>query len=252
MSSWPAAAARSRSSNERGVMGNVIRGDTTSRLEKFRFLAIEDEARRIVEGARAEAARILEAAKAEAGKTRDLAARTGASEGREKGMAEGRSEGTKTARVELAGRFKTESAESLKLLTKLLWDVDAARKDLESRVHAELVDLALAAARKVIGARVQIDKEPVQDNLRRAVDLILEKSRLRVRVHPEDRAFLEEMVPELQETFASIETIEFANDPAVGRGGVVVDGLAGRVDTTVEAQLARLEAALLGKSGDGR
>ncbi|MBI4613007.1 MAG: hypothetical protein HY720_05300 [Planctomycetes bacterium] len=234
-------------------MSNVLRGDATSGGTSFSFASLEAEGARILEVARKEAARILTAAREEAARAIAEARAKGHEEGKGKGMADGREAGQKAAKAEAAARFSQETAAARQALGRLVADFEHKRNELLSRAHGDLLELSLAVARKVIGTEVKVNPAAVEANLARAVEATLEKARLRIRVSPADHAALEEFARDLVKDLGSGTSVEMVEDAAISRGGVVVEGVAGKVDTTIESQLAEIEKALLGarKEGEG-
>lgn len=227
-------------------MSNVIRGGNGGG-QAFQFGAVEEEGKRLLLAAKEAAARLILEAKAEAAKVRQGAADEGRKAGREQGLAEGKEQGRKEGKAEALATWQKNAARIQQVLVQLGRDVETGRRTLGERAHADLVELAMVAVRKIVGATAQVDPSVVRENMKHAVGLVLERSRLRVKVHPEDRAILEELAPLVVKEYSTIEAIDLVSDPATGRGGVVVEGQAGRIDATITSQLERLEKEILGK-----
>jgi flagellar biosynthesis/type III secretory pathway protein FliH len=67
-----------------------------------------------------------------------------------------------------------------------------------------------------------------------------------LRVHPDDLTAINAARPALAARIAAAVELRAIADPAVGRGGCVVETPAGRLDARLETQLAALEQAVFG------
>ncbi len=230
-------------------MSNVIRGGNGGG-RAFQFGAVEEEGKRLLLAAKEAAARLILEAKSEAAKVRQGAADEGKKAGREQGLAEGREQGKREGKVEALNTWQKNGARIQQILVQLGKDVETGRRALAERAHLDLVELAMVAVRKIVGATAQVDPAVVRENMKHAVSLVLERSRLRVKVHPEDKAVLDELAPLIVKEYSTIEAIDLVSEPAVGRGGVIVEGPTGRIDATIASQLDRLENEILGKKSE--
>lgn len=164
--------------------------------------------------------------------------------------------GTALASLELA-RAEAEAilararAEAARLEADARAEIEARRtaREGESRLglerlreamEEEVVALALAVAAKVLAVAVE-DPRAVRETARRALRLAGGSERLRLRCHPEDEAALR--AGALQEDGAAAPVL-IVPDPAVGRGGALLETDAGAVDARIETQLGRLARGL--------
>jgi type III secretion protein L len=129
----------------------------------------------------------------------------------------------------------------------------AARADAE-RVRAAALPaargLAVRMAEKILGRALELNDDVVTGIAARA----LASARTRagvvtLRIHPGDRAAVEAARPELAARLAAAVELRVVDDPTVSRGGCVVDTPAGRLDARLETQLAALERAAFGDTG---
>jgi flagellar biosynthesis/type III secretory pathway protein FliH len=110
------------------------------------------------------------------------------------------------------------------------------------RLDEETLDLSLAIARAVVKHEVTLAPETALAVARAALNELSAGATVMIRVHPGDDATLREGLPYL-ELPVSTQVDVFA-DPSITRGGCIVESGAGRVDATVDTQLARMEALL--------
>lgn len=119
----------------------------------------------------------------------------------------------------------------------------AAERDrlLRDAAH-EVADLALAVARKVLGR--ELERPGVVVELAgRALSEARGRRQIVLRVHPEDASEVRAASSRLAVAVAG-GPLELREDPAVPRGGAIVDTEDGRIDAGIEGQLDVLARAL--------
>lgn len=187
---------------------------------------------------------------AEARRAAEAAAAAGREEGFRLGYEEGRRQGYEEGLARAAAAMSEAEAR--------MREVEAARASLsatlaEERAHlvdgarAEIAQLAMAVARRVLERELASDPEAVSDLVAR----LLEEARGReaiVRVHPDDAPAL----GGAGAVAASGGRVEVVADPGVGRGGAVIETPGGTWDARLETRLGAAEAALRDGLGLGR
>ena len=111
--------------------------------------------------------------------------------------------------------------------------------------RADVIRFAAALARKVVNRLVQADPSVIQDQLAQALMLVAKPTSIEVVVHPADRALVEQVLPALAQQIAGCAHCAIREDPSISAGGCVIATAAGRVDATIETQLARIAEALV-------
>jgi flagellar assembly protein FliH len=180
----------------------------------------------------------IRALEAERDAIRDAARREGLELGRLDALEQ-------AARVEHE-RVAAETAGLADLLRQAAAGIENERATLRTAAERDLLKLALLVAGKVTKTAVQGGKPVAEENLRRAIELTARRQDLKVLLNPEDLSRIEEFLPELRREFSDLHTVTLEADPAVGRGGVVVQTREGSVDATIAAQLEEIERGLLG------
>ncbi|MFL5274391.1 MAG: FliH/SctL family protein, partial [Anaeromyxobacteraceae bacterium] len=120
----------------------------------------------------------------------------------------------------------------------------AERDRLLSSAEGDLVELAFAVAERVVGAAAE--RGIVVAIARRALEAARDRSHVTLRAHPADLAVLGAAEAELSAQLARAPGVALRGDPAVARGGVIVETEAGSVDATLAAQLGALRRAVTG------
>ena len=168
-------------------------------------------------------------AEAERDRIRDDARR----EGRELAKADG---------IEAARRDAAPLADLLRRAAEALKD---RQSELTTLAERDLVKLALRIAAKVVKKEIAAGTVAVE-NLRRAIELTASRREIRVLLHEQDLARIDEYLPDLRREFSDLQKIALEPSPAVEPGGVIVQTREGSVDATIAAQLDQIERGLLG------
>ena len=138
-----------------------------------------------------------------------------------------------------AGRTRVDA--SLKRLGGAIEELVALRRAIVSQTESQLVQLALAIAKRIIRREVAIDRDIAVAMARVALDRLGESHRATIRLHPEDFAHaLQREGPEWAGAHVTVVA-----DPAIDRGGCRVESALGMVDAGMDAQIDELARVLL-------
>ena len=135
----------------------------------------------------------------------------------------------------------------LRRLTETIAELTALRASMIKQTEAQLVELALAVARRIVHREVALDRNLLIAIVRVALDRLGESAHVTVRLHPEEfEATGAARVAEFTGT-----DITFVPDARVGRGGCRVESDMGMLDAGVDAQIQEIARALLGEDRIG-
>ncbi len=227
-----------RADQDRRAHGGVVL-DLADVAEAARGIEREAhrQARQVLDEAKRERERLLSTAHAEG-------FAKGHAEGFEKGKGEGHDRGFREAvegagpRIEAVSHAWREAIGQFELRTRAM----------EDEARDGVVQLALELASRVIKRVVSGNPEAVVDQVRAAIGLVMESTRVVVLVHPDDLAVVELAWPMLIERLGKAERATLRGDETVGRGGCVVrtgERGQGTIDARIQTQLDRLAEALL-------
>lgn len=214
------------------------------RLESFRLDDVMREARESIAAARAQAAEIVRDAQGQAGEIREAARNDGYEAGYQQGLADGREAG-RTEAFAVAGRQFAEQQQSLIASCKeAISGIEAGRATWEASARQDLIELALAIARRVVRHVGQHEREAVLANLEEAVRLAGQRSDVTVAVNPADidaaRLFAKSLV-DMQEQWKHVRVVA---EPEISPGGCRVQWGTGAIDASLETQLDRIAESL--------
>lgn len=156
-----------------------------------------------------------------------------------------RREGLELAKADAVEIVRREAAPLADLLRRAAAALEEKRAEITSLAERDLVQLALQIAAKVVKKEIAAGTVGV-DNLRRAIELTANRRELRVLIHEQDLARIEQFLPELRREFSDLQKIALEPSPAVEPGGVIVQTREGSVDATIAAQFDQIERGLLG------
>jgi flagellar biosynthesis/type III secretory pathway protein FliH len=106
------------------------------------------------------------------------------------------------------------------------------------------LELTLALAEVVIRHEVNCGPDTVRETLQAALEMVGENRSLKVRLHPEDLENIEQFLPQLEQRLGATTQVELEGDPAISRGGCLVESDSGMIDARLEAQLEALRQQL--------
>ena len=159
----------------------------------------------------------------------------------EEGRREGRAEGFREGRDEGLAQGQAEAADLARRLRSVLDGLAQPASELDDDVEQELVSMILCLAQQVIRRELQLQPGEIVGVIREAIALLpLSARKVKVQVHPDDAAFIREVLGEGENAW------QLVDDPSVTRGGCIVNTARSRVDATLEHRLSALATDLLG------
>ena len=127
-------------------------------------------------------------------------------------------------------------------LTQTLDELTTVRADMIRQTERQMVQLALAIARRIVQREVSLDPDLLLAMARVALERLGDSARVTVRLHPEDYAAANaDRVVELTSSNVTI-----VQDARLSRGGCRVESDMGLLDIGIAAQLQEVGRALLG------
>lgn len=188
----------------------------------------EAEARSIVDQARTTAQQMLEQARA---------ARDGEVEAAQRqGYAAGHAEGLDAADRECAALVATAEQIAARVATE--------REHLLAQAEGEIVDLAIAIARRLVNAAIEVEPDLVVDVCRGAMRKAFQRETLVVLAHPDDLQMLRRAGPAMASELGGIHQLDFVEERRLQCGSVVVRTPAGEIDATFEGKATKIEEGL--------
>ncbi len=129
-------------------------------------------------------------------------------------------------------------------LSGLLEEITSLRESLYRRCEAEMVELSLSIAKKVIGVEVEMRKDAVLGCVRNAMKTVSTGGEVLIKVNTKDLEVLVNNSSDLARYGSGIKGVKVEGDEAISRGGCVIDTNYGEIDSTIESLMAEIEEKL--------
>ena len=189
-------------------------------------------AEQLLDEARATAASMVEQARL----ARDGELEAARVEGQRAGYEAGYGDGMDASDRESAGLIAT--AEQIAL------HVSRERDSLLEASEAEIIELALSIAGRVVNAAIEVDPSLVVEVCRGAMRKAFQRDQLTVLAHPDDLDSLREAGPKLALELGGVHHLEFIEERRLTRGSLIVRTPAGEIDATFAGKTAKIADAL--------
>jgi flagellar assembly protein FliH len=155
----------------------------------------------------------------------------------ESGVEAGRVKG----RAEVQGPAEAEMKRALDMVGQ----IDQLRVGLAQQAESDIVELALAMARKVIHREASLDPEIVVTQVREIISSIAEKGLIRVLVHPSEVEHLQSFRDSLSGADGKPVQLSIDSDETIQVGGCIVESSQYFINATTEKQLEAIWQEML-------
>jgi flagellar assembly protein FliH len=213
------------------VIRATDRARGTSNVD-FNFDDMTSQARRYLDGVRADAARIVAAAQEEAAAIRSRAAE------------EGRQTAANMAIQAAEHTVEKQLNTALPALRRAIQDIEHAKQAWLAHWEASAVRLETAIAARVVRGELRRQPEIPLALVREALQLAAGSDQIHVHLNPGDHKALQSQVAAIVGEIARLGATEIIADPSVTPGGCRVETRFGTIDQQFETQLARIEEEL--------
>lgn len=135
----------------------------------------------------------------------------------------------------------------LRRMAQTVEELERLKASLVRQTERQVVQLAIALARRVVRRELTLDPDLVGAMAHVALERLGDASPATIRLNPEDYAVV---VSRRGEQWAGTN-VSVVPDAALPRGGCHVESAFGVIDASADAQLGELAAALLGEAAPG-
>jgi flagellar assembly protein FliH len=192
-------------------------------------LEAEEAAARLAADAEKRVAELEATARARLDAAEREAAKNGREEGREAGYGEGKAEVER-----LVGRLHV-------ILDRAM----DKRAEILEQTEAQVVELVLLVAKKVVKVISENQKSVVVQNIAQALRKLKTKSDVIVRVNLADLQLATEHIKDFVQMTENAKRLQVVEDSTVDRGGCVIETDFGEIDARISSQLHELEERIL-------
>ena len=154
----------------------------------------------------------------------------------EEGFAQGEKDG-----VQLGEKKALKVMENIE---NILTEMSHLKKELIKKYEKEILETIFAIAKKIIHLQIGSDGSAIEGTVLKALHMATDKSRIILKVNPEDFDYVERLRPEFFSKFEDLKSVVVNSDPSVTRGGCVIETPYGDVDARIETQLEQIYESL--------
>ena len=159
----------------------------------------------------------------------------------QRGFADGRKKGT----IEAENIWHALGEKKIELLLislqEVLLQLNNIRKETHQEIEKEVVELALAIARKVICQEVAFDRDIVVCVAREALAKVEDPGRIKIKMSPSDLQFINETQSQLSSLVENFENVTLEATESIQSGGCIIETDLGEIDARIEKQLLAVE-----------
>ena len=119
--------------------------------------------------------------------------------------------------------------------------VQNMRQEMHHAIEKEVVELALAIARKVVCQEVATNKDVVLGVAKEALSKVKVPGQITVKLNPSDLQVINDTKSHLNHLKNQIENVSFESEETIPCGGCVIETTMGKIDARLEKQLEMLE-----------
>ncbi len=138
---------------------------------------------------------------------------------------------------EQKAQFHDDFKSASSAFTTACQKIDTLHESLLEQSRGEIINLAIALSRKIIGRELDLERDAIAKTLETALENGIECDEYFVSIHPDDLETAEQLVPDLINSISSLENLVFKTNREINRGGCILESKICVVDATIEAQL---------------
>lgn len=131
------------------------------------------------------------------------------------------------------------------MLAQALEEVSQLRGSLLQNSSNDMLRLVMSIVRQVLHAEISVNPRIIAETIDRALKMAVRADYYHVRVNPADLEVVTERKPLFLAAINGLQNLSFQADPAVGRGGCLLESEFGDVDATIDGQLDQIHRSLL-------
>ena len=136
-----------------------------------------------------------------------------------------------------------QMADKSRQLESLLSGLGSLKAEIVAETEKEILELAIAIAKCIVKAELKSDPAVIERTVRAASRHVVDSSHLRILINPGDMEAVRGLVPEFAAATKGSK-LQIIEDPSIERGGCILETGFGRINATIESQLATLQREL--------
>ena len=156
----------------------------------------------------------------------------------------GYEEGFQTAYQKGENSAKEEFIPLLQTINSLIRELSEFRTMMYPKVEKEMIEMITGLTKKILQHEINTNEASVKQMILLAINSVIDKENMTIRIHPSDKAHAEAFSPELKNLFSEIKNITFEEHPGIEKGGCVIETNFGTIDAKVDQLESQIDKIL--------
>jgi len=156
----------------------------------------------------------------------------------------GYEEGFQTAYQKGENSAKEEFIPLLQTINSLIQELSEFRTMMYPKVEKEMIEMITGLTKKILQHEINTNEASVKQMILLAINSVIDKENMTIRIHPSDKAHAEAFSPELKNLFSEIKNITFEEHSGIEKGGCVIETNFGTIDARVDQLENQIEKIL--------
>jgi flagellar assembly protein FliH len=163
-------------------------------------------------------------------------------EAHQKGYDEGYQKGLKEGHL--------EARKVIDNFASVIKETITQREVLFNEARSKIVEMIILVSKKVTCDAARIDHEITAAIINDAIDKLVDKSKIKVKVHPDHLPLIEQQIDRFKGESTAVKEIIIEPDKRVRFGGCFIETPTGDIDARVDSQLDVIAGAIIGNEGE--
>jgi len=156
----------------------------------------------------------------------------------------GYEEGFQTAYQKGENSAKEEFIPLLQTINSLIRELSEFRTMMYPKVEKEMIEMVTGLTKKILQHEINTNEDSVKQMILLAINAVIDRENMTIRIHPSDKAHAEAFSPELKNLFSEIKNITFEEHPGIEKGGCVIETNFGTIDAKVDQLESQIDKIL--------
>ena len=156
----------------------------------------------------------------------------------------GLEEGFQTAYQKGENSAKEEFVPLLQTINSMIRELSEYRTMMYPKVEKEMIEMITGLTKKILQHEINTNEDSVKQMILLAINSVIDKENMTIRIHPSDKAHAEAFSPELKNLFSEIKNITFEEHSGIEKGGCVIETNFGTIDARVDQLENQIEKIL--------
>jgi len=107
-----------------------------------------------------------------------------------------------------------------------------------------MIEMVTGLTKKILQHEINTNEDSVKQMILLAINSVIDKENMVIRIHPSDKAHAEAFYPELKNLFSEIKNITFEEHSGIEKGGCMIDTNFGTIDAKIDQLEGQIDKIL--------